>query len=256
LLLREGRSRGWSRVVDLGSGTGSNVRYLSRRIPWAKEWTAVDHDRSLLDRIDHPLQGSVRTIQGDLGGAGLNALEGAHVVTASALLDLVSEDWVHSVVDRCVRQGAGVLFVLSYDGVVEWGEPSADDDLVLEAVNEHQRSDKGLGTALGPRAGGFAAEAFASAGYRVWTRPSPWVLRWALDAPLIDSLVLGWIAAAREVRPDASQKIEQWAMRRFADLARGVALRVGHVDVLALPASTVSTESGGDAAGASRSTTK
>ena len=38
------------RVLDLGSGTGSNLRYLAPRLPGEQEWTLVDRDAALLDR--------------------------------------------------------------------------------------------------------------------------------------------------------------------------------------------------------------
>jgi SAM-dependent methyltransferase len=38
------------RVLDLGSGTGSNLRYLAPRLGEQQEWTLVDRDGALLDR--------------------------------------------------------------------------------------------------------------------------------------------------------------------------------------------------------------
>ena len=36
------------RILDLGSGTGSNIRYLSTRLPEPQDWLAVDRDPDLL----------------------------------------------------------------------------------------------------------------------------------------------------------------------------------------------------------------
>ena len=36
-------------ILDLGSGTGSNVRYLARYLPQDQEWLVVDADGALLD---------------------------------------------------------------------------------------------------------------------------------------------------------------------------------------------------------------
>ena len=44
------RARGASHVVDLGSGTGSNLRYLAPRLDPGQRWRLVDHDRELLRR--------------------------------------------------------------------------------------------------------------------------------------------------------------------------------------------------------------
>lgn len=187
-LRREGMRRGWSRLVDLGTGTGSNLRYVSARIPWAREWTVVDHDADLLEGVAAPSPDhSIGRVHGDLDDEGLDAVGDCHVVTASALLDLVSERWLRELRDRCVEAGAAAYLTLTYDGSVRWGRdpgsggsepgptPSAEgtDALVLNAVNRHQRSDKGLGAALGPEAAGTAEALFREAGWSVRVEPSP-----------------------------------------------------------------------------------
>lgn len=235
-LRREGRRRGWRRVVDLGSGTGSNLRYLSARIPWAREWTAVDHDAALLRAVTPVPPHTVRRVLGDLATEGLGAVDGCDVVTASALLDLVSEAWLTALRDRCVDVGCGAYFALTYDGSIGWQPADEADALVLEAVNEHQRSDKGLGTALGPDAGALARRVFDDAGYETRLEASPWLLSSPGDTDLVRLLVEGWVDAAVELRPDEGDGIRGWAERRVRDFSEGrTRLRVGHVDLLALP---------------------
>ena len=43
-------SRPGQRVLDLGSGTGSNLRYLAPRLPGEQAWTLVDRDAALLEQ--------------------------------------------------------------------------------------------------------------------------------------------------------------------------------------------------------------
>ena len=235
----EGRRRGWSRLVDLGAGTGSNLRYVSGRVPWAKEWILVDHDARLLDRVRAPSHTvRVRTVEGDLATAGLAELADADVVTASALLDLVSEEWLTALRDRCAEAGAAAYFALSYDGMVRWHDsPSPDEDaLVLNAVNEHQRRDKGTGAALGPDATDAARRLFEDAGYTVRVEPSPWRLRGRRDAPLAEALVHGWATAALDMRPSDAGTSEGWREETVQRIRSGtVDLDVGHLDLLATP---------------------
>ena len=242
------RARGWSRVLDLGSGTGSNLRYLTTRLPAGQEWVAVDHDPALLAVLGRAVTpASVRSltlVPGDLAHEGLAAVPNADLVTASALLDLVSEDWLRRVVDTCVAADRGAHFVLSYDGEIRWwggvepggrGEDGSDDALVRDAVIAHQTGDKGLGTALGPAAGPRAERLFRAAGYLTRRCPSPWRLG-AADVPLVHRLIDGWAGAAIEVRPDVVGRIRAWADRRRATVANGrFTLTVGHCDLLALP---------------------
>ena len=252
LLAPAWRAGGWSRVVDLGAGTGSNLRYLAPRLPGIRSWTLVDHDAALLARAAAPDGAELTRVVGDLAGEGLDAVAGsnADLVTASALLDLTSKDWLGALVAACRGSGSAALFALNYDGGIQWHaaaddpRPSDDPDdaLVRRSVNAHQRRDKGLGPALGPMAGLTAEIAFRAAGYRAWLLPSPWRLGPA-DAALARALVDGWEAAAveqlREATPaDAPgvDRVRAWAERRRTTIAAGrFGLTVGHVDLLALP---------------------
>jgi len=231
-------ARGCSAVLDLGCGTGSNLRYLAPELPGPQEWTLLDHDAELLARIEAP-NGDVRVkpLEGDLAEAGLAEVSGANLVTASALLDLVSQSWLNALVDACADATCGALFALTYDGTIEWfGGDDPFDALVRDAVNAHQRRDKGIGPALGPTAGRAAEELFRLRGYRTWLLPSAWMLGPG-EAALARALITGWAATATEERPDEGNDVPGWADRRAATVAGGdFALMVGHVDLLALPA--------------------
>ena len=242
------RRRGWSRVVDLGSGTGANLRYLAPRLPPGQRWTLVDHDPRHLDRLRRldapPEVDAVAAVSRDLAADGLAVVEDADLVTGSALLDLVSESWLAELVSRCVDTACGAYFALTYDGEVRWMTESAsgwrvdndpDDGFVSSVFNRHQRIDKGFGPALGPTAAASAARLFQEAGYRIWLASSAWRIE-AGDRRLADRLVEGWAAAAAELRPDAADRVAAWADRRRAALARGsFRVTVGHRDLLALP---------------------
>jgi len=234
------RRRHWSQVVDLGSGTGSNLRYLGSRLPDGQVWTLVDHDPDLLERATAPdrVKGLSR-VCGDVADAGLELVKDADLVTGSALLDLVSEEWLRTLAEACRQAACGVLFALSYDGAIAWNGEGAEeapmDILTRDAVNAHQRRDKGLGPALGPTAGPVARTLFEHVGYRTWFLPSPWRLD-RRDSVLAGALVDGWERAALEESPVLRDRIREWAERRRRRVASGeFELTVGHVDLLALP---------------------
>lgn len=248
LLQAAWRARGWSRILDLGCGTGSNLRYLAPSLPGLQEWTLLDQDPELLTRVEAPAGVErVDRVHGDLAEQGLPAITQAHLVTGSALLDLVSEDWLRRLVKACRSAPCGAHFALSYDGEITWSasegdsarDDNPDDTLVRQAVNEHQRRDKGLGPALGPTVGSVAETLFQRAGYRTWLLPSPWRLG-PEDAELSRALVDGWERAAVEQQPDQIDRIQTWARRRRETIASGAfALTIGHKDLLAVPAAPV-----------------
>jgi SAM-dependent methyltransferase len=235
-LATAGAARGWTRVLDLGSGRGSNLRYLQPRLGWADTWTAVDHDGGLLAELVDGFAGRVHPVEGDLRREGLDAIGGSDVVTASALLDLVTSEWVAELAERSAAAECAVLLALTWDGSVVWEDPDPVDALVLEAVRRHQTGEKGMGTALGPGAAAATTAALRGVGFDVSVEPSPWRLSGEADARLATVLVDGWVEAAVEVRADRRNEIAAWRDRRMASIRGGAwAVRVGHHDLLALP---------------------
>ena len=158
------------------------------------------------------------------------------LVTASALLDLVSDAWLAAAVGTIAGARAAGYFVLSYDGRISLTPADPLDEQVRALVNEHQRIDKGFGPSLGPAASAAAAAHFRAAGYLTETAASDWQLD-ARDAALERTLVEGWIDAALEVEPGARERLEPWLSMRSKQIAGGtLRISVGHEDLLALPA--------------------
>lgn len=220
-------------ILDLAAGTGSNYRYLA---PWFPEsrWLLADHDATLLAKA--PKTPSIETRVVDLAALEDRSLfAGRALVTASALLDLVSEQWVNDVTDRCALSGAAVLFALSYDGRIECSPPDGDDAEIVALVNEHQRTDKGFGPALGPAAVDCAERSFRSRGYRTQRASSDWILTPSSQA-LQRALIDGWAQAAAEVQPSRARLIEAWRLRRHAHVdGNRSSIDVGHEDLAGIP---------------------
>lgn len=227
-------------VLDLGAGRGSNLRYLAPRLRGPQHWRLLDHDHRLLAGVAAPpraADGSAVTFAGeiaDLNRALPAALDDAQLVTAAALLDLVSAAWLQRLADGCAARGVPALLALSYDGCIQWPDTDPDDERLRTAVNAHQQGDKGFGPALGPAAWETAAAAFRASGCEVVVADSPWRLGPG-DAPLIHALIDGWVAAACAQAPAAADRFRAWAGRRKATDS----VTVGHRDLLALPASAV-----------------
>lgn len=251
-----------AQLLDLGTGAGSNLRYLIPRLPPRQRWLVVDRGADLLadllartapwaaarglsadvagDRLvitGNGLDCVVETRQMDLGPLGDPSIfEGRHLVTASALLDLVSPAWLRTVAGHCRQQGANALFTITYNGHNACAPEDPDDARVFALFNQHQGRDKGLGgPAAGPGATDAARAAFEAAGFTVRTEPSDW----AIDGDAREMqryLIDGWASAAREVRPDEAARIAAWTARRLAQVDAGQSrLAVGHFDMLATP---------------------
>ena len=215
-------------IVDLGAGTGSTLRAFDGRVPGAK-WRLVDGDETLLGLATerHP---GIAPHKLDLADLDQLPLDGADLVTASALLDLMPRDWCERLADLLAERRIGLYAALNYDGKMSWQPALMEDMLVTKSFNQHQRTDKGIGAALGPDAGPVLAEIFEERGYRVTTGESPWNLGPA-EAELQRQLVSGIAKAAAET---GSIFAENWGYARLAACG-STNCTVGHVDVLALP---------------------
>ena len=226
------------RVLDLGTGTGSNVRYLAPRLPTPQRWLVVDRDPALLAKVRAPIAScEIETRAAELGALDDPSLfAGRDLVTASALLDLVSDSWLARLAARCRAAGAAVLFALNYDGRSHCAPIEPEDAEILTLFNRHQRqSDKGFGPASGPDATDNAAKHFADAGYRVLRESSNWFL--APDArELQRQLIEGWAEASEEIAPDRAPMIRAWLARRLAHVNAGRShIIVCHEDLAAWP---------------------
>ncbi|HLH97876.1 MAG TPA: class I SAM-dependent methyltransferase [Xanthobacteraceae bacterium] len=224
-------------VVDLACGTGSSLRAISPYLPVRQSWRLVDNDLGLLARTPELAEPPHRIVQVraiDLGRDLELALDGAlDLVTCSALLDLVSADFVERLVVEVAARRLPVYAALSYDGGSVLDPPAAFDAEMLAAVNRHQRRDKGFGPALGPQAAAQAIARFEAVGYAVVQGHSEWVFG-TQDDVIQREILSGWASAARELGDVPLERIAAWLTRRLELIADARAqLRIGHIDFFA-----------------------
>jgi hypothetical protein len=228
-------------VIDLAAGTGSNLRYLSSRLPFAQHWVLVDHDKTLLAEAARDF--ALRNVTADVVCADLAQIDDALpartdaplLVTASSLLDLTSAQWLDALASHCRATHAVALFALTYDGRIACEPDDPMDELIRALVNRHQQRDKGFGPAAGPDATGVAGKAFERYGFTVYRAPSEWELG-AESRELQLQLVEGWAAAAIETSRRDADAIQAWRLRRLEAIAQGTSrIDVGHEDLVAVP---------------------
>lgn len=248
-------------IVDLGAGTGANLRYMAPRLGGSQEWLLVDRDPSLLAAVGRRMRiwadsTGARVFEGDhelvvrasefecrIRSLTVNiateldrvVLPARCLVTASALLDLVSGDWLRRLAHRSMRAGASIYFALTYDGRIDCRPAEEGDQDVRELFNEHQLGDKGFGAALGPFAARRAAGIFEACGYRTRIEASDWRM-YRSDRGLQRELLDGWLTAAVEVDPDRALEFEAWRERRLVHIEGDASeLIVGHTDLMGQP---------------------
>jgi hypothetical protein len=230
-------------IHDLGCGTGAMGRWLAPRLPGPQHWVVHDRDADLLEVAVPDLPGpaadgaavTIEAKRSDITRLRPGDLADASLITASALLDLLTEDELAGLVGVCVRAGAPVLLTLSVVGRVELTPADPLDGRVAAAFDAHQRRATQRGRLLGPDAVAIAVEEFGRRGTEVLVRPSPWRLG-ALDAELAAEWLSGWVGAACEQQGELVAETDAYTRRRLAQATAGrLAVTVGHADLLVLP---------------------
>jgi predicted RNA methylase len=230
-------------IHDLGGGTGAMGRWLAPLLPGPQHWVVHDRDADLLEVAAGQLPGPAadgatvtaeakhcditRLHRGDLAGASL--------ITASALLDLLTEDELVGLVAVSAGAGCPILLTLSVVGRVRITPSDPLDRRVAAAFDAHQRRTTERGRLLGPDAVALVAERFGRRGAVVLARPSPWRLG-AFQADLAAEWFSGWVAAACEQQAELAAETELYTRRRLAQASAGrLAVTVDHADLLVLP---------------------
>jgi hypothetical protein len=243
--LRENLPEGDLVIRDLGCGTGSLGRWLAARLPGTQRWILHDEDAELLTRARTSLPATaldgspvdVVAEQRDVTALRAADLAGTSLVTASALLDLLTEAEVTALARAIVEAGCAALLMLSVTGRVELSPADPLDAALSSAFNAHQRRLTGGRRLLGPTAVDVAATAFGRLGARVVRAESAWRLG-PDQAELQRQWLEGWVGAAVEQLWELRPAADVYLQRRLemADAGELHAV-IHHGDLLVLPPS-------------------
>lgn len=213
-------------------------RWLAPRLDGPQHWILHDRDPYLLHfaAVASPRSAAdgsrvtVETRRGDVGLLTPDALAGASLVTASALLDVLTREEIETLATACTGAGCPALLTLSVAGRVELTPSDPLDDEIADAFNAHQRR----GGLLGPDAVTVACEAFSERGATVRLHPSAWRLGPA-ESALTAQWLRGWVGAAVEERPELKEPAERYLRDRLEACRAGeLKVVVHHSDLLAL----------------------
>ena len=241
-LRRRVRADSWL-IHDLASGSGAMGRWLAPLLSGQQRWILHDRDSDLLELADSNVPGPaadgaevvVETRVSDITRLGPDDFAGATLVTASALLDLLTWHELTALIDACSGAECPVLFTLTVTGRVQLLPANPLDARVATTFDAHQRRGTPRGRLLGPDAVEAAVEGFRRLGAEVVVRPSPWRLG-PTESDLAAEWLTGWVHAACEQEPVLVHDADLYQRRRLREAAAGaLAVTVGHADLLVLP---------------------
>ena len=235
------------KFVDLGCGSGSNLRALAPHMPATQHWTLVDYDPALLSAAKAALVQwadqmvsdqdmlvllkndkhiSVKFLCEDLSSNLEYVLAlPTDLLTAAAFFDLVAEDWLERF---CGLLRSPLYTVLTYNGQEIWHPPEPMDAAMLKAFHAHQQTDKGFGAAAGPNAVNVMETLLKARGFAVSKAQSPWKLA-AADCNLIEQLAIGSAGAVLETKQVSAEEVSAWKKSR----SMAQTCEIGHTDLYA-----------------------
>lgn len=229
-------------VFDLGAGSGANLAWLAPQIALPQRWTLIDRDAGLLaaaqsvETPDRVL--SVRAQQRSIDELTAEELQSAGLITASAVLDILSVTQLDRLAALIHEARVPALLSLSVTGVVELSPALFIDEEITDAFNQHQRRS-GL---AGPDAAHYLCEQLRLAGAEVKTIETPWHLGGGADddqlqdAALLERYLTERVAAATEQRPHLIDIANAWLSARITQIRQNsLTVRVDHIDLLVLP---------------------
>jgi hypothetical protein len=220
-------------IIDLGAGTGANQRWLAPRLPFRQRWIHLDHDPLISRSLPLPdetmiIDESVEALEHLLTSPGSRT----RVVTCSALLDVLTATELRAMCRAVTENQVPALFSLTVTGMLSITPADAQDQLLLDAFNDHQRR---AGHA-GPDAAVMAVNTLLAGGLTVRTQETPWQLTPGSAQAFVEQVLQERLDVAVDQDPSLVAIAAAWLELRHVQLACGI-LRIdlGHRDILALP---------------------
>ena len=189
-------------LIDLYCGSGNFLVWSLDKNILFDNCILVDHDIKLLKSIKSNLRTHLRpmySIQSNTNNLDLlikrnsetlssvsikkNDCDGYryssgkfHVISYSAALDIMSKPSISSALKR-IKKNNILYFSLCFNGQVRWAPTNTFDKYILTFFNNHQRSDKGFGKALGSKSIEFLKQKADKLNLSVTIKDSPWIIK-------------------------------------------------------------------------------
>lgn len=231
-LAASGAAESGVEVIDLGSGTGANQRWLAPRLPFEQHWLLIDQDSALHRQL--PAAPPTRHITADVEilTSLLDRRGNGQLVTCSALLDVLTVDQLEVIGSALTTARQPALFSLTVTGAIELWPSHPLDSHLSRAFDDHQRR----GGRSGPEAVGELTRTLQATDRRLWTTETPWLLDRHSDREFVRRFLTDRVDAAINQEPSLSSAGADWLGRRLSQLADGtLEISVGHRDLLVLP---------------------
>jgi len=253
----------FNRIIDLGSGNGSFLRYCHSKKMIFEEMLLVDYDSKLLrdfyastysylngtnynilkesptkyklKKIDVIKTKNIQLMNTDILKS-LNIINNYNLISLSAMSDILPTLFIKKLLN-IVGKNKIIYFSICFDGSIKWTSSHKYDKYILTMFNKHQEMNKISGYALGLKSIKLIKEYSAKKKYSFQVEDSSWELKsYDEDSKNFQKMYLDTICKPLK-KDDITDKdmLSEWRNVKLKDIVSGKSkIIVGHKDILIL----------------------
>ena len=249
------------KVIDLGGGNGSFLRWCHYKNIIYDDFLIIDNDEALLKSFyprtksylsmmslslikDNMMSYRIQNLKNNKDGfitlkkqdfyKSIDTINDYNLVSFSAVSDLLSKKFIKCLFDK-VNKGTNLYFSICFDGRVKWKNKNKHDKYIVSMFNQHQKQEKTTGVALGLDSINFIKNLSKKNDYKIYIADSSW----SVDSHDNDSRVFQKAYLNTIYKPLKKYELtdrdilEDWIRSKKNDIeSKNSNLVVGHKDIL------------------------
>lgn len=156
------------------------------------------------------------------------------LISFSAVLDLMSKSTINNIL-KIAKSDCALYFSLCFNGKVKWTPSNTMDKYILSFFNNHQRSDKGFGLALGCKSIEYISKLAKSRDLSIKIKESPWQIKnhSEMDKIFLNRYILDTKKSLFHMEGIDRKILKLWYEQKKYEIDnKKISLYVGHNDIL------------------------
>ena len=249
------------KVIDLGGGNGSFLRWCHYKNIIYDDFLIIDNDEALLKSFysrtksylsmmslslikDNMMSYRIQNLKNNKDGfitlkkqdfyKSIDIINDYNLVSFSAVSDLLSKKFIKCLFDK-VNKGTNLYFSICFDGRVKWKNKNKHDKYIVSMFNQHQKQEKTTGVALGLDSIKFIKNLSTKNDYKIYIADSSWsVDSLDNDSRIFQKAYLNTIyKPLKKFELTDRDILEDWIRSKKNDIeSKNSNLVVGHKDIL------------------------
>ncbi len=253
----------FNKIIDLGSGNGSFLRYCHNKKIVFEEMLLIDYNSKLLrdfyastynylngtnynilkesptkyqlKKIDTIKTENIQLMNTDILKS-LDIINNYNLISLSAMSDILPILFIKKLLNK-VGKNKIIYFSICFDGSIKWDSSHKYDKYVLTMFNKHQEMNKSSGYVVGSKSIKLIKEYSAKKKYSFQIKDSSWELKsYDENAKYFQKMYLDTIYKPLK-KDDITDKdmLSEWRNVKLKDIISGKSkIIVGHKDILIL----------------------